>query len=244
VRRDRNAFLLRKEGLPETWAVSVSGRKLQLERRTSETDPVPYVATYRRLLHLPQQLELQQLSLPEPRPLSEETIRSIRSEIQRRFDEEQPILKDSARKKEFAAIRQSNLVYLETTLREVGWLDTERFGSRTSMQAIFMAKHTEDLRLKMTILPHAEKEFKRAGKSQTYAILYDEVQLDLGRRQRYGTQVTEDKAGEPFVLPLEDPNRVDQYLGEIGLPPLNEYLKDVSNAFYNGKKQIRRRQDG
>jgi len=136
VRRNNNAFLLRKEGRPETWAVSVSNRKLHLERRASETDPVPYVATYRRLLHLPQELKLQQLSLPAPRALSEETIRSIQSEVQRRFDEEQTILKD--------------------------------------------------------------------------------------------------------------PDKVNTYLNEIGLPPLNDYLKDVSNAFYDGKKKVRvaPREDG
>ena len=248
VRRDssNSEFLLRKGGLPETWGVSGSSRMLRLERRKSETDPVPYVATYRRLFHLPQELDLQQLPLPTPRTLPEETIRSIQNEVQRRFEEEQAILRDPAREKEFESIRQRNLVYLETTLGEVGWLDAERFGSRTSMQAIFMAKHANDLRLMLTILPHAEKEFKRAGRSQTYAILYDAVQLDLGRKQRYGTQVTENKAGEPFVLPLEDPVRVDEYLGEIGLPPLSAYLKDVSNALYDGKKKVRvaRREDG
>lgn len=244
--QDASGFVLRKAGLPETWSISTSGQMLHLERRKSETDPVPYLANYRRLYHLPQQLDLRQLPLPAPRTLPEETIRSIQNEVQRRFDEEQAILKDPAREKEFEPARKSNLTYLETTLRDVGWLDAERFGSRTSMQAIFMAKHTNDLRLMLTILPHAEKEFKRAGRSQTYAILYDAVQLDLGHKQRYGTQVTEDKSGEPFVLPLEDPARVDEYLGEIGLPPLSNYLTEVSNAFYKGKKKVRvaRREDG
>lgn len=250
MRRDRNAFLLRKEGLPETWAVSLSGSKLQLERKSSEIDPAPYTATYQRLLHLPEQLELRQLPLPASRPLPEERIRNIQNEVQHRFVEEQAvlqaILKEPARKEEFQAVRQRNLVFLEATLREVGWLDAERFGSKTSLQAIFIAKHTKDLPLLLTILPYAEKEFKRAGKSQTYAILYDEVQLELGRRQRYGTQFLEDKAGDPFVLPLEDPTRVDQYLGEIGLPPLKSYLTEVSNALYEGKKTVRldRREDG
>jgi hypothetical protein len=243
VRQDGQSFQLRKGGLPETWTFSTSGSVLRLERIRSEADPVPFQASYRRLDHVPAQLDLQPLPLPPSRPLPADRIRAIQAEVQRRFDEEQAVLKDPAREKEFESIRQRNLVYLEETLKEVGWLDAERFGGRTSMQAIFMAKHTNDLRLMLTILPFAEQEFKRAGRSQTYAILYDAVQLELGRKQRYGTQVQEDAAG-PFVLPLEDPERVDDYLRRIGLPSLAEYRTHIGHALYEGKEVRVRKEDG
>lgn len=35
-----------------------------------------------------------------------------------------------------------NLRYLLTLLRDVGWLDRERFGSKTSVQAAILAKHS------------------------------------------------------------------------------------------------------
>jgi hypothetical protein len=68
-----------------------------------------------------------------------------------------------------------------------------------------------------------------------YAILFDAVQLELGCKQRYGTQVQEDAKGQPFVLPLEDPQRVDYYLDRIGLPPLVEYRTKISTALFEGK---------
>jgi len=117
-------------------------------------------------------------------------------------------LKNPTRGDEGKEIRQSNLSYLRQTLAEVGWIDSDRFGQRTSVYTVLLAKHTEDLRLMLTILPYASTELKKSKKGQTYAILYDAVQLELGRKQLYGTQVTADEKG-PFVLPLEDPKNVD-----------------------------------
>jgi hypothetical protein len=51
----------------------------------------------------------------------------------------------------------------------------------------------------------------------------------------YGTQIDEDAKGSPYILPLEDPGKVDQYLKAIGAPPLSQYMADASAALYNGR---------
>jgi hypothetical protein len=83
----------------------------------------------------------------------------------------------------------------------------------------------------LAALPQIEKDFRHAGDdAQAFAIVYDSVQLDLGRKQRFGTQIRGVAEGKPFVLPLEDPQRVDTLRKEIGLPPLSEYLADAGKV--------------
>jgi len=229
IRRAGNLLILRNQGLKEEWAVAQTGSVLRI------ADEDGTVRSFQRLDQIPSQVLLEPLRLPPSYPLHVERIWAIQAEIEARFQKEQEILQDPARREDFGPVRQENLAFLRQLLAEVGWIDRDRFGVKTSIQGALIAKHTNDLPLLMAILPQVEKDFKLAGKGQAYAILYDAVQLELGRKQRYGTQVQEDAAGQPFVLPLEDPQRVDYYLRRIGLPPLANYQTKISHALYEGK---------
>ena len=133
-------------------------------------------------------------------------------------------------------IYQPYLSAFKQRVQELGWIDLHRFGHEGSGNAIVLAKHSGDLSLMTTILPWVEKDYKNAGEgSVMYAILYDGLQLKLGRKQRYGTQIGVDAEGHPMVLPLEDASKVEQFRKEIGLPPLAEYLKLASEGLYAGK---------
>ncbi len=239
IRCEGSDLILRNLGMPERWTVEHTGSTLRV---TTTKDNAATVRTYRRLRRIPKQVRLEPLDLPRSRPLRFDRVNAIQAEIAKRFQEEQTVLQGSdpsARLAQFKPIREKNLRFLQDLMREVGWIDLERFGAKTSVQAALMAKHTDDLRLLMTILPHAED-----GKARTYAILYDALQLDLGRKQRYGTQVQEDPEGRPYYLPLEDPDRVDVYLQELGLPPLATYGTQISQAVFSGKPIELRPEDG
>jgi hypothetical protein len=163
-------------------------------------------------------------------------------EIAKRFEEEQYVLGNfTHQESKFGDVRRRNAEYLRRVITEVGWIDPNRFGPRTSFRAIIIAKHTEDIRILLTALKHAGADLRKSGKGQTYAILYDSVQLNLGNKQRYGTQVSEDEGG-PFVLPLQNPEKVDTYLAELGLPPLQDYLAKVGKYLYQGR-QVRMASD-
>jgi hypothetical protein len=97
------------------------------------------------------------------------------------------------------------------------------------------ARRGNSLPLGIAVLPWIEKDLKFTGEGQTFAIIYDAVQLELGRKQRYGTQIGEDAHGNPFVIACEEPNRVDEYLSQMSLPSLSSYMADVSKYLYNGK---------
>ncbi|MHC5072915.1 MAG: DUF6624 domain-containing protein, partial [Planctomycetota bacterium] len=67
----------------------------------------------------------------------------------------------------------------------------------------------------------------KAGRlhGQTFALLYDRLQLMQGGQQRYGTQVMKvDEKGDWVLRRLEDPDRVDERRKAMGLGPLKEYL--------------------
>jgi hypothetical protein len=224
----QGVLVVRNIGELETWQASVKGGLLRLGR--SE------VRTYRRLPQVPPQLDLHAAAVGTAHPLPPERIKEITGEVLRRFQYEQEVLKDRVRAPaEGPSLREDNRRYLTRLVQEVGWLDTARFGEKTSVDATILLKHTGDLPLAMAALPYVERDLKLTGDGQTYAVLFDDLQLQMGRKQRYGTQIGEDGQGNPYVLPLEEPAKVDDYLKAIGLPPLENYMKDVSKYLYGGK---------
>lgn len=85
-------------------------------------------------------------------------------------------------------------------------------------------------------LPEIEKDVraKRLPDGQGYALLYDRLQLMLGRKQCYGSQIGQNDKGKLVVLPLEGRARVDEYRKEMSMPPLADYLA----LFERGGKKV------
>lgn len=238
-KQGRDRLILRKKGFPEEWAFRVRDGILTLEPIGKHKDPETG-GTFRRLDRVPPDLKLDPLPVARPKKLSPEQIQSIQTEIARRFTEEQELLKRTPQPRdEILQVQKENLGYLIDLVEDVGWLDADRFGAKTSVNTVIMAKHTHDLRLMLTLLPYAKRDLKDSGDGQTFAVLYDATQLELGRKQVYGTQVTKDEKGMGCILPLQDSREeASRRLVEMGLPDLDEYLKVLSQAFFPGQQQI------
>lgn len=220
---------LRNQGLKEAWSVTITGKTLKLER-----NHVDY--QYRRLGKVPPEVKLKPFPLGESVRLSPDRVQSIQAELHERKAKDQEVLKGSEKQEVVEKVLSENLEYLKSLIHQIGWIDTERFGRQASADAILMAKHGNDLSLLQTILPLVERDFKNAGDdAQMFTILYDGLQIDLGLKQRYGTQLWESPDGVAYVLPMENPAKVDQFRRELGLPPLAEYLLEASKALYEGK---------
>jgi len=245
IRRDGDRLLLRRQGLQETWSARLSGNLLRLEPKDAKAREKAgeLAGTYHRLDQVPSEARLEPLPLAAPLPLPSERIQSIQQDIATRFKDEQVLLKSRERNPdEIHRTTEKNRTYLRDLLADIGWVDSARFGTKTSVYAVILAKHTHDLRLMMTILPLAERDLKTPEEGQTYAVLYDALQLDLGHKQLYGTQIAVDAKG-PFVLPMEGSREtVNRRLKDMGLPDLDEYLA-VAKQAYPGK-EVQIRQDG
>lgn len=236
-----DGLVLREAGFAQSWTATLSAGALRLEQDAKDKKSV---GLFHRLDRVPAEVRLEPLALALPRQISPASIQTIQNEITSRFKAEQVLLKNPATprdqiEKKFA----ESFEYLRGLLQDVGWIDAPRFNAKTSVYAVILAKHTHDLRLMMTVLPFAERDLKDSGDGQTYAVLYDALQLDLGRKQLYGTQIAEDEHG-PYVLPMEETRaQVNERLTKMGLPDLDQYLHEISKAFY-ANKPVRVRQDG
>ncbi len=243
IRWEQDHLVLRRSGREEKWTPSLQRGRLRL-------DGPEGTHIFVRLDEVPPEVELKPLVLGDSsRPLSPERAQAIQAEIEGRFRAEQELFRAIRRNRELRPeadrLKRENLAYLRILLGDVGWIDAARFGAKSSVYTVILAKHTGDLRLMMTILPLAEKDLKNSEEGQTYAVLYDALQLDLGHKQLYGTQIAEDEHGQPYVLPFEGSEAsVEQRLREIGLPSFAEYRNQVGEALYPGKRVRLARSDG
>ncbi len=122
-------------------------------------------------------------------------------------------------------LRQSQLLQIKTILAQHGWLSADRVGER-GVSVVFDAIRRADLATQEHYLPVlrlAVKEGKaRAGE---LALLEDKVAMAKGKRQVYGTLFGRDTStGDFYVMPLDDPDHVDERRAEIGLQGLENYL--------------------
>jgi hypothetical protein len=225
VGRDRDKLKLRRGGLLESWRISASEGLLRIERSGK-------ITAYKALAEVPPAVDLKPFELPRPGDLPLSLVKEVQSELAERLRKDQATLKSETQRH---AVIAENLAFLEALVRKVGWIDAGRFGRQAAANAVILAKHGEDLPLIMAAMPSVEADFKHAGDdAQMYTIFYDELMIELGGKQRYGTQLAEDAQRAPFVLPLEDRARVDEWRKEIGLVPLADYLAVASKYLYKG----------
>ncbi|HTQ78393.1 MAG TPA: DUF6624 domain-containing protein, partial [Thermoanaerobaculia bacterium] len=101
--------------------------------------------------------------------------------------------------------------------------------------AILIVKHADDVPLMQAALPIVERDAaENGGGKELVSILVDEVLLTTGHKQKYGTQVADGTNGKPYVLPVDDPGKVDEYRKTLGILSWADYLKRVSDYFYGG----------
>jgi len=144
-------------------------------------------------------------------------------------DDYQKMLRGPAMQKlsaEMKKIDTDNTRHLFALVKDVGWIDSERFGNRACDDAFLIVQHSGNLRLMRTALPQIKVEAKKKPQQlgQLYALLYDRTTVALGGKQRYGSQLSFLPDGSLKLRELEDPERVDAWRAELGMTPLEKYL--------------------
>jgi hypothetical protein len=174
---------------------------------------------------VPPPAKAEPLALGTRRELAATEVAAIQGELARRRAVDQAVRRDRGRHAEMARVDADNTAYIKEVVKDVGWIDVERFGRAAADAAFLLVQHSGDLPLMLAALPEIEKDV-RAGRAdgQNFALLYDRTQLMSGGKQRYGSQIRQNDNGELVVYQLEDPDRVDARRKELGLVPLREYL--------------------
>jgi hypothetical protein len=125
--------------------------------------------------------------------------------------------------------------YLTGQLREVvaekGWPTMKMVGVQASEDAARVLLHSPDRDFQRRMTPQLEK-LVEAGEilGTNVAPLIDQLRLEKGKPQRFGTQYTV-KDGKAFVDPVEDVEHLDERRAAWFLPPMAQYKREL-NALY------------
>lgn len=137
------------------------------------------------------------------------------------------------------SVDEANRVRLKEVIRRHGWPTSGMVGRDGVEAAFFIVQHADrDPGFQREMLPLVERSHESGDLSgQEVALVTDRVLVNAGEPQRYGTQA-EIVEGEVVVKPIENPEEVDELRAEMGMPPLEVYLKGL-REFYglsNGKQ--------
>lgn len=124
-----------------------------------------------------------------------------------------------------ASIQVENTKLLEEILPKDGWFKRSIFGDQASRDAMLILMHSDDSTQEKYLKNIEKLAHKNEVVGEDYIILYDKVQINHGKPQKFGTQVT-CKDGMWSAWPLEDEKRVDAFRNAYGVKvTFAEYIK-------------------
>jgi len=120
----------------------------------------------------------------------------------------------------------ASLAAVKEILDEHGWVGKSEVGGKANMTLFLVIQHSP-LEVQQQYLPLMKESVEKGESSGRHlALLVDRVRMRNGKPQLYGSQITMDKeSGEQVVYDVYKPEYVDQRRAEVGLEPLNEYVK-------------------
>jgi flagellar basal body rod protein FlgC len=118
-----------------------------------------------------------------------------------------------------------NQIEIAKILEKEGWPETDKIGRKGS-QTIFLVIQHAPLPMQEKYLPLMRDAVKKGNVDvSSLALLEDRVALRKGGLQKYGSQIGfDDETNESYVLPLEDPERVNERRASVGLGTIEEYV--------------------
>lgn len=118
-----------------------------------------------------------------------------------------------------------NLIAIEQILDERGWLGPEVIGDQGN-QTLFLVIQHANLEAQLKYLPMMREAVEKGNaRASSLALLEDRTALRQGKRQIYGSQVQRDQeTGEYFVLPLIEPEKVNERRAKVGLGSIEDYI--------------------
>ena len=140
--------------------------------------------------------------------------------------------KDQKALAHMGALDARHTAHLEEVVTKHGWPGKSLVGERAAHAAWLLVQHADAapafqrrcLEL-MTKMPAGEVS------ATDVAYLTDRVLLAEGKPQRFGTQFEKDAAGRWVPKTLEDPEHVDERRRAVGLEPLADYGRRMSDVY-------------
>lgn len=125
-----------------------------------------------------------------------------------------------------------------------GWLSKEDIGEVANETLFLCIQHADNKVIQSKYLPILRQATKDGcAEGWHYAFLADRILLNSGEKQKFGTQTITENGKFSFIVPLQEPDKVDAYRKELGLEPLNDYLNGKWNLedYKNNQQEIERK---
>jgi len=155
----------------------------------------------------------------------------LRDELDRMFKSDQAVRQQEGFDPDkMAEIDHQNSAPLQAILDKFGVPTFLMVGSQAAGEFVTMIQH-QPAQFRQQVLPQL-KASVAAGQAdpQSYALVYDRSQRDVGKNQLYGENL-ECKAGEKLhEAPIEDESHVNQRRAELGLIRMELYVRLVQKT--------------
>lgn len=143
-------------------------------------------------------------------------------------------------------VHLENAAELERMIDEHGWLGKSTVGADGADAAWLIVQHAISLpdfsRRCLKLIEKAVADGEAEPKHAAY--LHDRIAFFERRPQKYGTQSDWNAEGKMAVWTLEDEEKVNEYRGEVGLPPLESLVWENEETRGNMPKDYHARQKG
>lgn len=134
-----------------------------------------------------------------------------------------------------------NLLKIERILNEYGWLGADVVGEDGNKTLFLVIQHS-DLETQLRYLPMMREAVKLGNANgKDFALLEDKIAVKQGKRQIYGSQIFKNyDTGESYVYPLIEPEKVNERRAEVGLEPIEDYVKKAIGMTWDVEKHKER----
>ncbi|HFK5553462.1 TPA: DUF6624 domain-containing protein [Elizabethkingia anophelis] len=156
----------------------------------------------------------------------DQSIRLIYQELKKTYTDDSDLVKSASEKMKKIDLESVDIV--TKIIDKYGWLGKDKIGKEANETLFLGIQHIDDLVVQSKYLP-AIKDAVKKGNAEPWhlAFLTDRILMNQGKKQIYGTQKIITKNHETsYIIPLENPEKVDELRKEIGLDPLNDDLQE------------------
>jgi hypothetical protein len=133
-----------------------------------------------------------------------------------------------------------NTAIVSKIIDTYGWLGCPPISALANKTIFLVIQHSDD-RTQLKYLDTLENAARSGrAKPSEYALLLDRTNMNRGKFQEYGSQLSMDGASKWVFFPIRDEPNVNKRRQAIGLPPIEEYAKQFEVSYTLPEKDIYR----
>ncbi|MEK6783559.1 MAG: DUF6624 domain-containing protein [Bacteroidota bacterium] len=127
-----------------------------------------------------------------------------------------------------------NRKIVSSVLEKCGWLGCSSVGTKASDALFYVVQHSELWMMQKYFPSLKDMASKGEAKMQHAAMMEDRILMDMGLKQKYGTQAYRgaETNGKFIIWPVEEPNKVNLMRRIVGLKgTVDEYANEMGATF-------------